>query len=177
MINSNEVEDQGFKPLKRVITPNIHFLLLVQTDLYLDMQTPTEPQPLPSKPGMNRGMSFNAETGEKESAQELWDGSSWVKMGRNRGLTMERSNTFIGSAPIPEEVALKDEVVIIVDPFSTGAHLAAEVCRQGYRCARVFSVWDSPVAALVQKGLKIDFCATVQFNDRHPEHDAAVIEV
>lgn len=121
-------------------------------------------------------MSFNAETGEKESAQELWDGSSWVKMRRNRGMTMDRSNTFIG-APIPEEITLKDEIIVIVDPFSTGAHLAAEVCKQGYRCARVFSVWDSPVAALVQKGLKIDFCATIQFNDRLPEHEIAVIEV
>ena len=121
-------------------------------------------------------MSFNAETGEKESAQELWNGSSWVKMGRSRGMTMERANTFIG-ASIPEEVSLRDEIVVIVDPFSTGAHLAAEVCKAGYRCARVFSVWDSPVAALVQKGLKIDFCATVQFNDRLPDHDAAVIEV
>lgn len=125
---------------------------------------------------MSRGMSFNAETGEKESAQELWNGSSWVKMNRARGMTMDRSNTFVG-APIPEEVTLKDEVIAIVDPFSTGAHLAAEVCKQGYRCARVFSVWDSPVAALVQKGLKIDFCATIQFNDRNPDHDAAVIEV
>lgn len=89
---------------------------------------------------------------------------------------MERSNTFIG-ASIPEEATLKDEIVVIVDPFSTGAHLAAEVCKQGFRCARVFSVWDSPVAALVQKGLKIDYCATLQFNDRIPEHEIALVEV
>lgn len=121
-------------------------------------------------------MSFNAKTGEQESSQALWEGSSFVKMGRARGMTMERSNTFIGGSSIPEDAELKDEIVIIVDPFSTGAHLAAEVCKQGYRCARVFSVWDSPVAALVQKGLKIDFCATLQFNDRI-EHDIAIIEV
>lgn len=121
-------------------------------------------------------MSFNAKTGEQESSQALWEGSSFVKMGRTRGMTMERSNTFIGGSSIPEDAELKDEIVIIVDPFSTGAHLAAEVCKQGYRCARVFSVWDSPVAALVQKGLKIDFCATLQFNDRI-EHDIAIVEV
>eukprot|EP01032_Pedospumella_encystans_P014865 gene14865-17049_t len=110
-----------------------------------------------------------------ESAQALWEGSSFLKMGRARGMTMERSNTFIGGPSIPEEVELKDEIIIIVDPFSTGAHLAAEVCKQGYRCARVFSVWDSPVATLVQKGLKIDFCATLQFNDR-VEHSIALEE-
>lgn len=121
-------------------------------------------------------MSFNAETGEKESAQALWEGSSFLKMGRARGMTLERANTFIGGPSIPEEVELKDEIIIIVDPFSTGAHLAAEVCKQGYRCARVFSVWDSPVATLVQKGLKIDFCATLQFNDR-VEHSIALEEV
>lgn len=106
----------------------------------------------------------------------MWESSSFMKMGRARGMTMERSNTFIGGSSIPEEAEQKDEIIIIVDPFSTGAHLAAEVCKLGYRCARVFSVWDSPVATLVQKGLKIDFCATVQFNDR-VEHDIAIIEV
>jgi hypothetical protein len=125
---------------------------------------------------MTRGMSFNAETGEKESAQELWESSSWVKMGRSRGMTMDRSNTFVGAASIPEEAPLVDEIIVVVDPFSTGAHLAAEVCKNGFKCARVFSVWDSPVAALVQKGLRIDFCATVQFNDRI-EHELALMEV
>jgi hypothetical protein len=68
-------------------------------------------------------------------------------------------------------------VIVIVDPFSTGAHLASEVCKLGYKCARVFSVWDSPVAALVQQGLNIDYCATIQHNDRVPDQDAATNEV
>ena len=65
---------------------------------------------------------------------------------------------------------------MIVDPFSTGAHLAAAVCAAGYKCARVFSIWDSPVAALVQQGLALDFSATIQHNDNLPNQDLATDE-
>eukprot|EP00600_Ochromonadales_sp_CCMP1393_P003118 CAMPEP_0174978690 /NCGR_PEP_ID=MMETSP0004_2-20121128/14353_1 /TAXON_ID=420556 /ORGANISM="Ochromonas sp., Strain CCMP1393" /LENGTH=988 /DNA_ID=CAMNT_0016230109 /DNA_START=105 /DNA_END=3071 /DNA_ORIENTATION=+ len=161
MIDDKDVIDEGFKPLKK---------------------TPTEPQALPSKPNMSRAMSFNVDTGEKESAAELWEDSSWRKMARNRGQSMSRSNTFIGTDPAAATAdaesahAHLDEIVVVVDPFSTGAHLAAEINQRGYKCARVFSAWDSPVASLVQKGLKIDYCATIQHNDRLAEPDKAVAE-
>ena len=35
----------------------------------------------------------------------------------------------------------------------------------GYKCVRVLAIWDSPVAALIQKGINADFVATVQHND------------
>lgn len=66
--------------------------------------------------------------------------------------------------------------IVIVDPFSTGAHLAAAVCAAGYKCARVFSIWDSPVAALVQQGLTLDYSATIQHNDILPNQDVATDE-
>lgn len=39
--------------------------------------------------------------------------------------------------------------VVIVDPFSTGANLAALVAKWGYKLILVFSEKDSPVASLV----------------------------
>jgi hypothetical protein len=118
-------------------------------------------------------MSFNAETGEKESSQVLWESSSWERLGRSRGRTMDRSNSFIGK----KEVKETDKAIAVVDPFSTGAHLAVEVRKLGYKCIRVFSVWDSPVANLVQQGLEVDFCATVQHNDRAGDQQVAIEEV
>ena len=132
----------------------------------------------PSKP-LNRGMSFNAATGEKESSQSMWEGSAWEKMGRARGRTMDRSNSFVGGAPakideVPRDV---EGAIAIVDPFSTGAHLAAEVRKRGYKCVRVLSAWDSPVASLVQEGVTIDFCNTIQHNDRLEEQEQAISDV
>lgn len=136
----------------------------------------TEPIPLPPKPQMSRGMSlaFNTETGERESSQVLWEESSWEKLGRNRGKSMDRSNVFVGTTPYTS--ASNTGAIVIVDPFSTGAHLAAEACRRGYLCVRVLSVWDSPVAALVQAGLHVDFSATIQHNDRNANQDDAILE-
>eukprot|EP01038_Epipyxis_sp_PR26KG_P011809 gene11809-15803_t len=156
MIKDQDVENEGFKPLKKKAT---------------------EPVVLaPSKMGVNRGMSleFNADTGEKESSQALWENSAWEKFGRSRGRTMDRANSFIGSSTALEEVdpdllvSSRDGLplaVAIVDPFSTGIHLAAEVCRKGLKCIRILSVWDSPVANLVQQGVNVDFVATIQHND------------
>lgn len=105
------------------------------------------------KQGLVRGMSFNTETGEKESSQAMWEASSYEKQRRSRGNTMDRANSFVGmgsrgrSGSIDERgIASKQvsEAFAIVDPFSTGAHLAAEVCKLGYKCVRVLSIWDSP---------------------------------
>lgn len=139
-----------------------------------------------AKPHMPaRGMSFNAETGEKESSQALWEGSSWEKFGRSRGKTMDKANSFVGRANSfvggrDTEPPLKEVegAVVIVDPFSTGAFLASEVRKRGVKCARVLSAWDSPVASLVADGATgIDFCATIQHNDRLADQEAAVSKV
>ena len=84
---------------------------------------------------------------------------------------MERANSFIGSRS--QRAGPDAPAIVIVDPFSTGAHLAAAVTNAGYKCIRVFSIWDSPVAALVQEGLVLDFSATLQHNDRSADQDAA----
>ena len=42
---------------------------------------------------------------------------------------------------------------------------------------RVFSIWDSPVAYLVQEGVTVEYVATLQFNDRNPDEDLATNDV
>ena len=117
---------------------------------------------------MLRKLSFVGDT--EDNPQSLWDGSAWNKLERARGKSMEKANSFIGSRG---SKSVENAAIIIVDPFSTGAHLALAVTNAGYKCARVFSIWDSPVAALVQEGLTLDFSATIQHNDRAHDQDAA----
>ena len=128
------------------------------------------PKVLPSKPHIQRGISFNGETGEKEDSQAMWNNSSYMQAEKSRGRVLERANSFIGNA---KSIGTKDGAVAIVDPFSTGAHLALAVTRAGYKCVRVFSIWDSPVASLVQEGISVEFCATLQHNDQEANQDAA----
>lgn len=141
-----------------------------------------EPTTLHSfKPGLDRGVSFNAETGEKESAHQLWEGSSYERMQRSRGRTMDRSNSFVGpKTQLSEQsntVKELEGVVAVVDPFSTGAHLAAAVRAAGLKCARVLSIWDSPVANLVQEGINVDYIATIQHNDQLSNQEEAINDV
>lgn len=128
---------------------------------------------------MTRGISFNAETGAKESSQQLWEGSSYEKMAMSRGRVMDRANSFVAHRSVGEDVATvkeHEEVIVVVDPFSTGAHLAAAVVKAGYRCARVLSIWDSPVASLVQEGITAEYCATIQHNDQLADQERALNE-
>jgi hypothetical protein len=119
-------------------------------------------------------LSFNTETGEPESSQTLWDEATFNRLGRNRGRMMDRSNSFIGGGNTNEN---KETAVVVVDPFSTGAHVAAEICRLGYKCIKVLSTWDSPVAALVQQGMVINYLVTIQHNSNLLEQDIAIDEV
>jgi len=165
MLSSDEVEREGFRPLRR---------------------GPSEPKVIPptgKNDGSVRPIAVNTETGAAEREQGMWDGSSWNKLQKSRGKMMDRANSFVGdgvggtrsrSGTID---GVTNKAVVIVDPFSTGIHLAKEVVNAGYKCARVFSIWDSPVAALVQKGIDVDFCATIQHNDTHGDIDAAINEV
>lgn len=150
--SSEEIENEGFKPLKRV---------------------PTEPKALPGRPELSRGMSFNEETGEKESQQSMWDAPAYKKTGT--ASMMNRANSFVGTRERSSSVVpSKDGAVVVVDPFSTGAHLAAAVTEAGYKCVCLFSIWDSPVAMLVQDGVVCEFSATLQHDDRAPDQNAAI---
>lgn len=166
-----DVLNEGFKPLKKS-----HTLASTETS----NGSEAEPTALPSKPFLNRGMSleYNATTGEKMTSKTLWEESSWQKLGRSRGQTMDRANSFIGhrSRSQSEAIPVVQGAVVVVDPYSTGAHLAAAVCAAGYKCIKVLSSWDSPVASLVQAGVTMDFAATIQYNDKLEDEEEALEE-
>jgi hypothetical protein len=156
--HANVIEQEGFKPLKKTAT----------------FGSGSGPQGGPeavARREMDRKLSFVGDT--EEDPHSLWEGSSWNKLERARGKSMERANSFIGYRGGGAAAAAGNAAIVVVDPFSTGAHLAAAVSKAGYKCARVFSIWDSPVAALVQEGLVLDYCATIQHNDRIADQDAA----
>jgi hypothetical protein len=141
---------------------------------------PTEPSQISGNRNRSQShqYSFNAQTGEKESIQFLWENSAWGRLERSRGKLLERANTFVGPSPVYARKEKQiDEAIAVVDPFSTGAHLAKQVAAAGYKVVRIFSIWDSPVAALVEKGLVVEYCATLQFNDLNPNIEAAFAEV
>ena len=73
--------------------------------------------------------------------------------------------------------ALSAEAIVIVDPFSTGAHLAAAVCNKGYACVRVFSTSNSPVAALVQQGVHAEFVATIEHDEHNSDKEFSIRQV
>ena len=66
--------------------------------------------------------------------------------------------------------------VVIVDPFSSGANLAAMVVGMGYRLVLVFSEMDSPVAKLVAKGTTLTPTLMVQHNNTDPDQDRAIAQ-
>jgi len=64
--------------------------------------------------------------------------------------------------------------VVVVDPFSSGANIAAMVLTWGYRLILVFSEKDSPVAKLVTKGSKVEPTLLVQHDNAHPNKSFAL---
>ena len=120
---------------------------------------------------------------EREREQYGSLSSSWRLMEKNRGKQMSLSNSFSAKSPIADVELVKtteklpdDGLVVIVDPFSTGLHLAAQAAMYGLKVARVFSIWNSPISSLVQQGIEVDFCATIQHNNTHPDANKAVEE-
>lgn len=64
--------------------------------------------------------------------------------------------------------------VVVVDPFSSGANIAAMVLMWGYKLILVFSEQDSPVAKLVTKGSKVEPTLLVQHDNSHPNQNLAI---
>eukprot|EP01036_Dinobryon_divergens_P054273 gene54273-72528_t len=105
-MNSADVMSEGFKPLLR---------------------TPTEPKNL-GKPSAPKSISFKAQETEPEALQDLWDNSTWGQLQKSRGKHMDRANSFIGSKEKVDNDGLIGAIAV-VDPCSTGAHIAAAVCK------------------------------------------------
>ena len=131
------------------------------------------PTPLPTIKESVFSVAIDQETGEMGDEQAIWENATWSKHEKARG-KLEHRHSFVGRGDRSSSVDDVKSAVVIVDPFSTGAHLADLVCSSGYKCVRVLSMWDSPVAALVQKGLTTDFAASVQHNDRLADQEEAI---
>lgn len=156
-LSEREVLNEGFRPLTRA---------------------PTEPVLMTSpKPNCrNKNMSFNAKTGEQESIQPMWENSTFNRMERSKGKVRERSLSFIGKEAerAGPDVPEREEAIVVVDPFSTGAHLAKQCYEAGFKVVQMLSIWNSPVASLIEQGLVVEYSATLQFNDLNPNVDDAL---
>lgn len=64
--------------------------------------------------------------------------------------------------------------VVVVDPFSSGAILAAGIVKRGYHCIRVLSAKSSPVSEIAAEGVRPQFDATVRFDDEDPDEEGAL---
>jgi hypothetical protein len=106
----------------------------------------------------------------------LWETSARNKFENNKGKVMTKPHSFIGPRQSTKED--KGGIIAIVDPFSTGATLSVAVADAGYKCVRVLSDWDNPIASMIDSTLKnLEFYATVQYDNRNPDADKAVSEV
>ena len=187
-MNEEDVLSEGFKPLKRMNT-----------------EPAVLSKPNPQLARSTSFITAAGKIGSPVPAgteHTVWENTSWSKFERARGRQMDRSNSFVyattqrsrapsevfNQAPGPDSFSplrsrsqsfVTPEVrnmIAVVDPFSTGAHLAAEVSKRGLKCARVFSIWDSPVSALVQQGLEVEYTATIQHDDRKEDTTEAIKE-
>lgn len=69
--------------------------------------------------------------------------------------------------------AAKERAVVVVDPFSTGARVAAYVNQKGLRCVCVYSDhFDSIISNLVPHGVQLHFDETVQYDAKLAEEEA-----
>ena len=66
--------------------------------------------------------------------------------------------------------------IVVVDPFSTGAHLAALVLKWGYKLILVFSELDGHVANLVAKGNHVNPTLLIQHDSKNTDTEAALQE-
>jgi biotin carboxylase len=64
--------------------------------------------------------------------------------------------------------------VVVVDPFSSGANLAAMVAKMGYKLIMLFSELDSAITGLVSAGAKVTPQATIQHDNLSANQEAAV---
>jgi biotin carboxylase len=171
-LSNDKVLKAGFTPLGRT------------------MSAPSKQFPLGRSSFDNRlpaRESFNGRAGspEKNKAQQQasWDSNPWKPMvrvasfdsraGSERQKRVANSPAFT-SLERKESFKRREEAVVIVDPFSSGALLAEKVVAGGRHCVRVFAEFESPVASFVSEAYAaVQYDATLQHDDRSPDVAAA----
>lgn len=64
--------------------------------------------------------------------------------------------------------------IVVVDPVSSGAHMAAQVLKWGYKLILVFSEKESAGGALISKTAHMKPTLIIQHDNRNPNLDAAI---
>lgn len=90
---------------------------------------------------------------------------------------LEYEGLYAIEAKVAEEAKEQKKVVVVVDPFSTGAVVAHSLMERGYECICVYS--DKlenieNVASLIPEGLTLTFAATIAFEGKLEKMVAAV---
>eukprot|EP00904_Undaria_pinnatifida_P012537 jgi/Undpi1/8413/HiC_scaffold_25.g10881.m1 len=121
---------------------------------------------------MQTRFSFNSKAA-KETYAEAWDKRDpWRMLKKNVSFAARQEEGLDNQAR-----GLDAKAVVVVDPFSSGAVLAKRVIAEGYRCIRLFSVIDSPMAKLIQEGTVLEFDATFQFDARSLDPEGAIADL
>eukprot|EP00611_Tribonema_gayanum_P004390 TRINITY_DN1356_c0_g1_i4.p1 TRINITY_DN1356_c0_g1~~TRINITY_DN1356_c0_g1_i4.p1 ORF type:complete len:605 (-),score=171.92 TRINITY_DN1356_c0_g1_i4:3-1703(-) len=151
-LNARTVEDEGFQPLRKARTETLSTL--------------------------NRRFSFNSRAA-KEGYAAVWEKRDpWRMLKKNVSFAVpahpsSAKKSALSSPPSPVQER-RNQSVVVVDPFSSGAILARRAVAEGFHCIRVLSEVDSPVAKLVQEGMVLEFDATFQYDDRGVESETAI---
>lgn len=107
------------------------------------------------------------------------DDPEQLKRDYNRIRELERSGLYALVDTAPDAAFVEKKVVVVVDPFSTGAVVAYSLIERGYECLCVYS--DKlenieNVASLIPEGLTLTFAATIAFDGDLATTVAAVKE-
>lgn len=105
------------------------------------------------------------------------DDAEQLKRDYDRIRELERSGLYEVEPKTPAAAVVEKKVVVVVDPFSTGAVVAHSLIQRGYECICVYS--DKlenieNVASLIPEGLTLTFAATIAFEGDAAQTFAAV---
>lgn len=105
------------------------------------------------------------------------DDAAQLQRDYDRIRDLERSGLYDVTPPALAAPVAEKKVVVVVDPFSTGAMVAHALITRGYECICVYS--DKlenieNVASLIPEGLTLTFAATIAFDGNLAQTVAAV---
>jgi len=104
---------------------------------------------------------------KKLKNRQLWSKDPWKKLAKASSFfkdTPKHSKNLTAMMPSLSLRMLRNECVIIVDPFSSGAILAQGAAARGFRLVRVLTEFNSPVVNMVTQGISLNFDATLVYN-------------
>ena len=108
-------------------------------------KTPTEPTNINSHLSSSN-LAGDAALLSGAEAKLGYDSSSFVKMEKSRGKILERANSFVGYRSRSQSISSNAGCVVVVDPFSTGAHLALSVTEVSALSSAFSTPYSNPLS-------------------------------